>query len=64
MADLRSFHFKQWEQEYEKHLTGGQREAFEKAEESFRNQVGTNYFSSFESFKSSRTSRRKRRDLQ
>lgn len=61
MPDIRSFHFKKWQDEFEKHLPEGQRVAFEKAEEKFNNDVGMNYFSSFESFKSSRSSREKRK---
>lgn len=59
MPDLRSFHFKQWSDEFEKHLPKGVRNAFEQAESAFEERVGARYYSSFESFKSSRSRRKK-----
>ncbi len=57
---FRSFHFKNWIDNFEKNLAGSTvKSAFEKTEEEFKKQAGEKYYSSFESFKSSRTNRKK-----
>lgn len=61
MPDLRSFHYQSWAETYEENLILGVKKAYEKAEEVFKEKVGTTYYSSFESFKSARTNRRKSR---
>lgn len=63
MAELRSFHFKDWEEEFDRQLPmqGTVKKAWEATEEKFEQRVGCRYFSSFESFKSSRTRRRKKK---
>lgn len=60
MADLiRSFHYKNWEEVFEKNLTSGVKTAFEIAQNDMQQKIGMPYYSSFESFKSSRTWRKK-----
>ena len=62
MADpMRSFHYKKWEEVFERNLPLGVRNAFEAAQNDMEQKVGVPYYSSFESFKSNRTKRRKKK---